>query len=162
MKTVLSEEGYPCALFETYMAMVLGSIGSNQYRKLFVRLPDGSLRDVIDDGDLACAYFVSSILTLCGLTKNGVHTTVDETIRDLELSGWKRNFDQHVGNVVIWKQKVCSDGLLHRHIGFCVTGDEAVSNYAISGHPRRHPLLEKDIVGEYVREVEGYYSYPHF
>ncbi len=86
MKTIHKEEGYPLAFFKTYFAMIQGSVGSNQYRHLYVQTVIGP-RDVIENGDLACAYFVSSILTLFRLTKGRVHTTVNETIRDLEMSG---------------------------------------------------------------------------
>lgn len=165
MKTIPAEEEAPLALFETYMAMVLGSVGSDQYRKLYVRMPDGSLKDVIDDGDLACAYFVSSILTLCGLIRDGVHTTVDETVLDLEASGWRRIRTPRIGCVVVWDRHYSADRQrhqYHRHIGFFVGGDEVVSNHAISGRPKRHALIERDIVGEILREVESFYFYPHF
>jgi len=162
MKTILLEEGAPLAHFETYMAMILGSIDSDQYRTLYIRLPDGSLIDVIKDGDLACAFFVSSVLTLCGLTDDGVHTTVDETIRDLEKSGWRRSSVPRVGSVVVWKKRQCTDGQYHRHIGFSIGDGEVVSNNAITGRPKRHPLIERDIVGEIVRSVECFYWYPTF
>lgn len=162
MKTILTEEGYPVDFFQTYLTMILGSVDSDQYRKLYVRLPDGSSKDVIGDGDLACAYFVSSILTLCGLTKDGVHTTVDETILDLEASKWQRVEIPYVGCVVVWKKRHCTDGQFHRHIGFFVGNDEVVSNQAVSGRPKRHPLIERDVVGEILREVEAVYSYPYF
>ncbi len=162
MKTILYEEGYPPALRETYLAMIYGSVDSDQYRKLYVRRPNGELIDVIKNGDLACAYFVSSILTLCGFIKDGVHTTVDETLRDVEASSWIRTDTASIGSLVVWKKRKCSDGTYHRHLGFFVGQGEVISNDAISGHPKCHSLIEKDIVGEVIREVETFYTYPYF
>ncbi|OIP58972.1 MAG: hypothetical protein CO143_01885 [Candidatus Moranbacteria bacterium CG_4_9_14_3_um_filter_45_14] len=159
MKTILKEEGYPLAFFKTYLAMILGSIGSNQYRHLYVDTVVGP-RDVIENGDLACAYFVSSILTLCGLTTGGVHTTVDETICDLKSSGWKKIHSPRLGCVVVWGKKFRSRGLGHRHIGFYVGDDNVVSNDSVSGSPKLHRLFEKDDLGEFIRKVEAYYFHP--
>jgi len=159
MKTILKEEGFPLDLFRTYLAMIVGSIRSNQYRSLYVCSPNGS-KDVIGDGDLACAYFVSSILTLFGLMNDGIHTTVDETVHDLESSGWEKIQSPRPGCIVVWGKKFRSIGLGHRHIGFCVDADTAVSNDFASGSPRRHLLLEKDVSGQLIRPVESFYYHP--
>ena len=159
MKTILKEEGFPLDLFRTYLAMVVGAVGSNQYRTLYVRSPEG-LKDVIDDGDLACAYFVSSILTLCGLMNDGVHTTVDETIRDLESSGWEKIYVLRPGCIVVWGKKFRSVGPGHRHIGFSIGEGTVVSNDFFSGSPRQHPLIEYDVSGQAIRQVESFYHHP--
>lgn len=160
MKTIFKEEGFPLDLFRTYLSMILGSVGSNQYRFLYVCSSNGS-KDVIGNGDLACAYFVSSILTLFGLMNDGIHTTVDETIRDLESSGWKKGGrSPRPGDIVVWGKKFRSIGSGHRHIGFCVDEDTAVSNDFVSGSPRRHLLLEKDDSGQLIRPVESSYYHP--
>lgn len=159
MKTILKEEGLPLDFFRTYLTMIVGSIGSNQYRTLYVHSPDGS-KDVIGNGDLACAYFVSSILTLFGLMNDGVHTTVDETVRDLESSGWEKIPLPRSGCIVIWGKKFRSAPPGHRHIGFCVDDDTVVSNDFVSGSPRQHLLLEKDDSGQPIRPVESFYYHP--
>lgn len=139
MQTIKAEEGYPLALFKTYLAFIYGSIGSRQYRQLYVEKPNG-LEDVIGNGDLGCAIVVSSTLTLCGLTRGGVHTTVKETILDLEASGWERSEDLRQGAVIIWEPKLCDDNICHRHIGFFVGGNKAVSNNAREGTPIKHHI----------------------
>jgi hypothetical protein len=136
MYSIYTEEGHQLALLDTYLAMILGSVGSAQYRRLFVQKPEGA-HDVIGDGDLACAYFVSSILTLCGLIRGGVHTTVDMTVHDLLVSGWVEGTVQE-GAVLIWAPKLCTDGTCHRHIGFSVGREMAVSNDAARGYPAVH------------------------
>jgi len=158
MKTIFAEEGYPLALFQTYLAMILGSVGSHQYRQLFVCTVKG-IRDVMRDGDLACAYFVSSILTLCGLIAEGVHTTIDETVRDMESYGWEKIPGPRVGSVVVWA-KICDDGHFHRHIGFCIGDGGAVSIDVIFGVPVFQPLIERTDSGVPCRLVESYYFHP--
>lgn len=159
MKTIHKEEGYPLAFFETYLAMIFGSVESNQYRHLYVRTRSGP-EDVIGNGDLACAYFVSSILTLFRLTKGRVHTTVNETIRDLEMSGWKKIPSPRPGCIVVWGKKLRRRGPGHRHIGFFVGDDSVVSNNAALGSPKLHLLFERDDLGRPIRKVESYYSHP--
>ena len=151
MKTILAEEGYSLSLIDTYLAQINGSVGSNQYRKLFITKPAG-VQDVIDDGDLACAYFVSSILTLCNLMNGGVHTTVTATVADLDSSGWKQSKKLEVGSVVVWKPKLCEDGLLHRHIGFYIGNKMAVSNVAKLRTPAVH-----HVTYEGSRQLEAIY-----
>ncbi len=140
MKSVPKEEGHPLALLDTYLAMIEGSTGSALFRKLFVHRHDGT-HDVIGNGDLACAFFVSSILTLCRLTRGGVHTTVDETLRDMEKSGWKEISKPEPGAVVVWGvKKSDTDGLMHRHIGFCTSETLAVSTSAKRRSPQLHHI----------------------
>ena len=119
MHTILLEEGYPLARRETYLAMIKNSVGSRQYQELYVVTPQG-LVDVIGNGDLACAYYVSSLLTLFGFLKGGVHTTVDETVQDLVQSAWKRTQELEEGAILVWESRLCSDNKPHRHIDFAL------------------------------------------
>lgn len=162
MNTILREEGYPLALRETYLAMIRNSVGSMQYRMLFVQTPR-DIVDVIGNGDLACAFFVSSILMLCGLTKGGVHTTVDATVDDLEQSGWRRQ-DELLpeGSVLIWEPKLCSDNLRHRHIGFYVGDGMAISNSSEERSPALHRLCFNEFFEPPVRKVSAVYTHPRF
>jgi hypothetical protein len=120
MESIIREEGYPVDLLCTYLAMIEGSINSRQYERVYVMRPDGPV-DVTGRGNFSCAVFVSALLTLCTLTNGGVHTTVDETIRDMRASGWEEvTYDQsYPGCILVWgAANVCSDGKLQRHIGF--------------------------------------------
>lgn len=160
MQTIQLEEKHPLALFPTYWAMIHNSIGSGQYRNLFVRTPEGDV-DVIGDGDLACAFYESSILALCGLIRGGVHTTVVETVQDLECSGWQKIRELRVGCVIVWGEKPCSDGKRHRHIGFYIGDDCAVSNLAHTGCPTRHSIdMCFDVRPQPPRLIEALYFHP--
>ncbi len=160
MKTIFKEEGFPLDIRNTYLAMIEGSAGSAMFRKLFVMREDGP-NDVIGNGDLACAFFASAILYMCGLTKGGVHTTVDETIRDMMESGWYEVKEKQAGAVVVWGLKLSdTDGLMHRHIGFCMGEALAVSTSSKRRSPQIH-LLEGLLTetGE-PRGVQAYYMHP--
>lgn len=156
MKTILKEEGFPLALFESYLALINGSIGSHLFRVLYVRTPRGP-HDVINNGDLACAYYVSSILTLCNLTQGGVHTTVTETILDLEHSGWRNIITPKPGAVVVWESKLCDDGAYHRHIGFVTSPKKAISNRPNQRHPASHHLTFGLKTSPSFRKIEALY-----
>jgi len=159
MKTIYREEGYSLALRETYLAMIEGSTGSAQYRKLFVKRDDGPY-DVIGNGDLACAFFVSSILYLLMLTRGGVHTTVDETLKDMLRSGWREVHGPEPGAVVVWGLKLSdTDGLKHRHIGFCLDGNRAVSTSAKRRSPILHLINGLTTEDGSERPVQAYYTH---
>lgn len=155
MQSILKEEGYPLALLKTYLAMVAGSSGSKMFRKLYVTTPDGDT-EVIGDGDLACAFYVSSILTLCGLIQGGVHTTVTETIEDLVASGWIEIDTPKPGAVVVWESRVGTDGSVHRHVGFALSTLVAMSNVSELRQPGLHDMG----FGEKSRPVEKVYFHP--
>lgn len=164
MKTVLFEENHPVHIKETFLAMIEGSIGSKQYCYLYIDHPDGP-KDVIGNGDLACALFVSSILTLCTLIEGGVHTTVDETVKDLKESGWIPAFEPCAGAIVVWSNKLSnSDKLMHRHIGLCINERHAVSTNPAKRSPQRHGIWSLKTHTGKKREVDEYYIHPdlHF
>lgn len=159
MKTIPAEEGYPLALLDTYLAMIQNSSECGMFRKLYVRTPDG-LKEVIRDGDLACAYFVSSILTLFGLVEC-VHTTVGATVADMVASGWveiDKNQPDAIqpGNVLVWEPKLCDDGLHHRHIGFAISASVGLSNVSEARQPGFHLIN----FGEKNRAIERIFTHP--
>ncbi len=113
-------------LSESYLVMIRNSIGTSMFRNLYAKV-DGKRKDVLDDGVLSCAFFVSSVLTIFGLIKEA-HATVDGTVRDLEESGWRRIREPKPGAVLVWEMRNYKDGSQHRHIGFYVGHGRAVSN----------------------------------
>lgn len=121
---------------DTYLAVVKNSVGSNLFRNFYVTI-DGVKTDDTRDGDLSCAFFVSSILALLDLIK-GVHLTVDGTVRDLKASGWKEVKKHEVGDVLVWEAKVGESGETHKHIGFFIGNDRAISNDSTLRHPAEH------------------------
>lgn len=160
MHSILEEEGRPLALLPSYLEMIRSSVGSHQYRMLFVKDAYGNAVDVIGDGDLACAFYVSSILSLFNLIKGGVHTTVDMTIADLLDSGWYEVPKLHPGSVIVWAKKLCTDGIQHRHIGFYVDRNQGISNDAEQHSPQSHHYTYGDQGGRPTRRIEALYFHP--
>jgi len=124
-------------VFETYQAIVKNSVGSNLFRNFYAKV-HGKKTDIMNDGDLSCAFFVSSILTLLGFIK-GTHGTVDATVRDLRASGWKAVRTPKAGSVLVWEQRNFGKDNSHKHIGFFIGNGLAVSNISAKKQPRKHP-----------------------
>lgn len=160
MHTVLKEEGHPIALRKTLLAMIEGSIGSEQYLKLYIAIREASgvsHTDVIGNGRFACAYYTSALLHLTNLLEGRVHTTVSETVTDLEASGWYPIPEPISGSVIIWGPKLASDGQPHRHIGFSLGDEVAVSTDGTTGRPTKHHLTFGETEGRPARPIEAIY-----
>ncbi|MBI2612771.1 hypothetical protein HYW59_03090 [Candidatus Kaiserbacteria bacterium] len=123
-------------LFETYLAAIRNSVGARIFRTYYARV--GRKRvDILRSGELSCAFHVSSILAMFKFIRRS-HGTVDGTVRALEAAGWKKVRAPRVGAVLVWEEKKFKDGSKHRHIGFYVPKDRAVSNSFKRGHPVLH------------------------
>ena len=116
---------------KTLNSLITGSVGSQTWRHLY----DTDGHDLLENGNLSCAYFVSSILLTAGLVK-GMHATVAGCERDLTESGWQPTKQPQAGDVVFWP--AAENG--HRHIGFYQNDETAISNSSEQGSPQKHPL----------------------
>src|SRR3989344_997793 len=104
---------------KNYLTIIENSAkGENwMFRNLYFEI-DGKEVDVLEDGGLSCAMFVSSILYLNKLIGD-IHTTVVGTEKDMLESGWYEIRDLKLGAVIIWEKKIGNkDGLPHYHNGF--------------------------------------------
>ena len=108
--------------FETYIKFIKNSIGSKSFRNLFVIIGKRK-KDILNNGELSCAFFVSFVLKYFDLIKNG-HVTVSGLIRDMESSGWEKIPKSLIkeGNIIVWNSKRG-----HKHIGFYIGKNEAIS-----------------------------------
>lgn len=90
---------------KNYVTMIANSVGTNMFRNFYVRFKDtGIEKDVMDDGDKSCAFFVSSILYLNGLIKKP-HATVASVVKDMEENGWAKTDKPKRGDVIVWEEK---------------------------------------------------------
>lgn len=121
---------------ETYIAVIKNSVGSNLFRSLYAKV-NGKRTDILRNGELSCAFYVSSILLLFKFIKEG-HATVDSTIRDLKKSGWKKIKKIKIGSIIIWGKIDFGNKDSHKHIGFFIGGNKAVSNISELGYPGEH------------------------
>ena len=126
---------------ENYLSMLESSPNTRMFSHLFAKI-EGKKQDILRDGNLSCAYFVSSILKLFGLIKD-VHATVDGTIKDMEASGWDRIKNPKKGAVLVWEEKDFNDGK-HKHIGFFLGKDMAISNSNKKRKPAVHHWTHED------------------
>jgi hypothetical protein len=122
--------------FDTYLVVVRNSIGSNLFRNFYAEV-NGKREDIMRNGDLSCAFFVSSVLALFKFIKE-VHGTVDSTVKDLRESGWIEIQKPEIGSILVWGKVDFGDNDIHKHIGFYVGNDEAISNSFKLGHPVSH------------------------
>lgn len=122
---------------KTYLTVIENSIGSNTYRNSYA-LVDGEEKDILKNGKLSCAFYVSSILLMFGLIKE-IHSTVSGTEWDLVVSGWQKVDSYEQGDVVFWEELEGEDGR-HGHIGFFWKDGLAISNDSVSGNPAKHDL----------------------
>ncbi|MCF7834456.1 C40 family peptidase [Candidatus Gracilibacteria bacterium] len=120
-------------LIKSYMSMIENSVGTKMFRNNFFDI-DGNIVDILKNGEDSCAYFVSSILKIFNLIE-AVHCTVDGTIEDMKKNGRKeykgKNID--MGSILVWEEK---NG--HKHIGFYIGNNEAISNNSIKKEITKH------------------------
>lgn len=135
---------------ETYIAMIENSEGTQMFQNLYARV-NGEKKDITRAGELSCAFFVSSVLKIFDLIEE-VHATVDGTVRDLYKSGWfeiEGSIDPSTegstskilpGVIIVWEEKE-EKGERHKHIGFYLGNNEAISNSAKEKVPKKHHFI---------------------
>lgn len=123
-------------LFDTYIAVVKNSVGSGSFRNFYAKV-NGKKRDIVRDGELSCAFFVSTALSAFNLMK-GIQVTVNRAIKDMEQSGWGRIKKPKIGSILVWEPIDSGKRDIHRHIGFYIGKSKAVSNSAKRGCPAVH------------------------
>lgn len=114
------------SLFETYMARVLGSAGTNMFKQTFAYI-GGRLEDVNSGGIRSCGSHVSGILVMSGLLK-GMHATIESTLKDMCDSGWQEIDKLRSGAVLLWEENLQTEGYICEHLGFCIDEQTAISN----------------------------------
>ncbi len=143
---------------KNYLAMIENAAkGENwMFRNLYFEI-DGKTVDVLENGGLSCAMFVSAILYLNKLIGD-IHTTVVGTEKDMLEKGWLEIRDLRPGAVLIWEKKIGDkDGLPHYHNGFYIGKNEAVSNNSReTGFPWKHHYIYND-----TRKIEKIYWHPN-
>ncbi len=102
--------------------------------------------DVLKNGDLSCAFYVSSLLHIFGLIDRA-HFTVDGTEFAMKNAGWVEIKKLKPGCVIFW-EPIIQDGNHHRHIGFYIGENQAISNrsslQAVGEHALHYSGLDKD------------------
>jgi hypothetical protein len=139
-------------LKESYIKAIRNSVGSNLFRNLYAYV-NGKKKDILEDGALSCAAFTSSILYLFKLVAD-IHATIRGTTADLEKSGWTKITKPREGAVLVWEAQGSGSGKAHKHIGFYIGKNKAVSNHFKKHHPILHHWTFGTKNGRPVRKVE--------
>jgi hypothetical protein len=125
-----------------YLAVIKNSIGSKLFRNFYAKV-NGKKEDIMRNGDLSCAFYASSILALFKLIKE-VHGTVDSTVKDLKKAGWEETNKPLIGSVLVWEKIDFKNSGPHKHIGFFIGNNKAISNSFKLGYPIEHHWTFKD------------------
>ena len=115
---------------DTFLKMLENSAGSRMFNSLFVRFKDSNeKKDVLNDGEFSCAFFVSGILYMFEMTKKPVSTVknLKEQIETSEMWNKVEEGDVQEGDLVFWQKVKFEDGSENAHVGFAVSGAEAIS-----------------------------------
>lgn len=145
-------------IFHSYIRTIENSVDSNLFRNLYFRI-NHKVIDVLEDGDLSCANYVTAILYLFDLIKER-HTTVVGTLKDMTKSGWYEIKKPRKGALILWDFKKKDDGTQgkHRHLGFYINNKAAISNSSSARViERHHPTFGKFPNGEARRDILAYY-----
>mgnify|MGYP001587548113 FL=1 len=138
-------------LKESYLKTIENSISSKLFRNLYFKV-ENKKTDILKNGVLSCAVFVSWILKNFDLIKEG-HAMVDGTVKDLKKSGWRKIKKPKIGAVLVWEKLNFNDGP-HRHIGFYIKNNVAISNSLKTKMPAEHHWTFGVKNGKPVRKVE--------
>jgi len=138
---------------DTYLAVIKNSVGSKLFRSSYAKV-SGRKIDILENGSLSCAFFVSSILKIFGLIKE-LHATVDGAVKDLKKSDWRIINKPKIGSILVWEAKKGKDKKLHKHIGFYIGSNKAISNNAELRAPQIHRWTYGIKNGKPTRKIEA-------
>lgn len=142
---------------KTYLAVIRNSVGADLFRN-FYAVVDDEKKDILRNGELACAFFVSSILRMFDLLKEN-HCTVGGTVKDLKKSGWVKIKKPRPGCILVWEAIRYQDGKDHTHLGFYIGKGRAISNLSSSGAPGVHHQTFGLKSGKPVRKITAIYGH---
>ena len=141
-----------------YLTMINNSIGTEMFRNFYMEI-GGQKIDILKDGLLSCAVFVSGVLYLNKMIAD-THATVYSTQKDIEKGGWEKVENPKVGDVLVWEAiKWPGNKEARKHIGFYIGNDEAISNDYGVGNPQKHHLTYGIKNNLPVRKIEAIYRY---
>lgn len=121
-------------ILKNFLATARGAVEARMFQHLYVRDQTGAERDVMQGGELSCAYVVSGILTLYGLIDRP-HATVATTLQKMAEAGWQQTETARRGAIVHWPEH---DG--HEHLGIMIGDNLCVSNSDTTHMPMLHGL----------------------
>lgn len=89
---------------KTYLQATENSVGTEMFKHMYASVDGGPEQDILKNGELSCAFYVSSVLVMFDLIQEP-HTTVESTIKELREAGWQEVPDLESadpGAVIVW------------------------------------------------------------
>ncbi|MDA2935843.1 hypothetical protein MYX06_01315 [Patescibacteria group bacterium AH-259-L05] len=145
---------------DSYLAIIENSAGTKLFQKFYVKVDKRKI-DAVKGGRFSCAFFVSFILHNFNLIKQA-HITVDSTLDDMEKSGWKEIKRLRKGAVLEWEEKEFPDKSIHKHLGFYIGNNQAISNSTRHRKPVRHHMTFGPQSSKKYRKIIAMYWHPKF
>lgn len=108
---------------KNYLALITGLPGSTLFQHAYAKDDAGNEIDIMQGGQVACAYVASSILHIVGWIDRP-HATVKSTVTALKADGWTETMQPVPGALVLWP----ASKEMHEHIGFYLNENHYVSN----------------------------------
>ena len=133
--------------YKTYLEAIRGSAGSNIFRHLYLEM-DGVEKDVAEDGELSCTIYVTWMLKIFNSDQQNIHlikearARVESAVKDLIESGWYEVSDPKPGAIILWGEHKTKSSL-HKHLGFYVGDDKAISHRDYVKSPVEHKLHDE-------------------
>jgi hypothetical protein len=139
-------------LKDSYLKLIKNSVGVKSYRN-FYAVSGGKKKDILKNGSLSCAFFVSSVLVAFGLISK-THMTVEKTLGDLQKNGWREIKSPKPGAILLWEKQKQGRGDAHFHLGFVVGAKQAISNRWEHKCPVAHHIFYGAKNGKPARKIE--------
>lgn len=139
---------------KSYLAMAKNSIDSKSFQNLYLKNEQEGKKEVLENGKLSCAFFVSFILHGFDLLKIP-HATVSSLKEDMESSGWEKIKELKEGAILIWKKKK-----EHKHTGFYIGNNQAISNNYKKQVPIKHHVTFGKKSEPSYRKIETIFWHP--
>ena len=115
--------------YKNYLTVIKNSADSKMFQHVYV-LDNNKEKDILENGEYSCSYYVSCILKLFNLINQEIspHATINGLIANMLNNDWKETKKLKAGNVLIWEDGLATDGKMHSHLGFYLGKDKAISN----------------------------------
>jgi hypothetical protein len=147
----------------TLIYIANNSVGSKMWAKSFILDSDDKVHDLYEDGNLSCAYHVSTTLKMCELWKDQAVGNVGSLVDKLPQNGWYQIDSPRPGAIIVYGRNLLHRAWATMHIGIIVGEDEVISNGSNDSHIiRRHPINYTKLKSGQWREIEGYWWHPDF
>jgi hypothetical protein len=145
-------------ILRSYLAVIKRSIGSPIWQEFYASV-NGKTTEVTRNGNVSCAWHITSILKMFSLVDTA-QITVHRALDEMERCGWKKIARPRLGCIVIWgaqpadpermKKDKNTYYPLTRHIGFYIGGGQTVTNDGRGTHKPQIKALT-------YRPVENFY-----